>query len=141
MSEQSQPISEGWREEMELIRDLIAGAPIEALGVATNNCVRWPIRDEVVYRITKCLKMYQRRTGMSEQNYGVYLDDIKNFQDFAEFVVGVADAMKAMDMPGLLIKESDLANYPRLSRLAVPIEPINEEQDDVAHSSTTNDSA
>lgn len=45
-----------WQTELERIRDLIAAAPIDALGTGEDSSgFCWPIRDEIVDGITKVL--------------------------------------------------------------------------------------
>lgn len=49
-------VPEGFRSVIEEVRDLIAGAPIDSLGtVHSEYCAPWPIRDEVVDRLTAML--------------------------------------------------------------------------------------
>lgn len=49
-------VPEGWRDELTKIRDVIAAAPIDALGTGeATDCAPWSIRDEVVDGLTRLL--------------------------------------------------------------------------------------
>lgn len=57
-------VPEGWRTELEKIRDAIAAAPIDALGTGESpDCPPWPIRDEVVDGLTKLLAAAPAQEG------------------------------------------------------------------------------